>query len=453
MFDVLAKRTKLSLPQLRHLAATGFELGDRRAGHALNDATVQKYFPKTLPTCKSLFDGATAVRYLANGKGGITFIVQYEGLAAPVVLKVMASQKGTGCRLSNLVCVFDGDWKWHGYLDARRELRVAQLISDVEHTVMSPHFLHTYLARPLAIRQKCTMRKLGQLHGAPKHKLEKLQGGAQTLVANVLEFGGMPSEGIIKGVIASLPTARAIACLRGLLTQVLQALVILANEDVVHGDCHDDNILGTATVADYLYYEAVVRDARGNVTPYYIKMPTNGILWRIMDFGRCTSSQLFGGKDHGLAARTFFGGPMWKKAVMEPALKALPLEAYDFARAMDAELDNVSKYCSKPVAAAFREDVLALARTGVEFAKTVPGSVSIQDATRFNVLPKKVAIATDRTIAKDIATLEEAMRNHGCMLHVFLAAAKRFKFMDIDDDTFHDTNVFMFEAGVRGHDT
>jgi hypothetical protein len=468
----LQAKTGLDRYQLTHLAKTGAELTRRRAGQRAEDAVVQRFLPQRVRNFKDIFKGARSVHYLSNGVAGITFLVQYPGMAAPVVLKFAETPAVGGCHGKLLCTVFDGrphkSYSWIGVLSTDRERKLSAVFSDIEAERDSPHFLHTFTTQSLPIEQPCSLREIARWAGAPAAKIARFDGAdaIHSVSVNVLEWGGMPFADIVKDVIAKkLSDGDTVAVLRAFLAQVMQGLTVMAGAgwDLRHNDCHTENVLGALTSAPYLHYEVVVHGRLGPqtraqdkdaVTNLYFRVPTYGVLWRIIDFGHATSCEEFGGSDHGLMARAAHGGPMWTGAVRQPLMRQMPVEVFDLARVLDHMYVEVGACRAQP-RATIRKDILGIVEAAVAFGKRNRDSIPIADVQHLPDIPKDTFTvpAKQRRLAEDTATLNRAMADHGCMLQLFLRTATTFGFASGVagvDDTFQASNAYSFDAHAHG---
>jgi hypothetical protein len=462
-------RTGLDRYQLTHLAKTGAELTRRRAGQREEDAIVQRNFPARVHTFQDIFKRATSVKFLSNGVAGVTFLVQYPAMAAPVVVKFAETPKTGGCHGKLLCTVLDGQrlgrYAWTGVLSTDRERKLSAVFSDIESERDSPHFLHTFTTASLAIDKPCSLKEIALWAGAPAAKVARFKGANRmhSMSVNVLEFGGMPFADILKSVIPKLRDDDAVNVLRGFLAQVMQALAVMGSAwDLRHNDCHTENVLGALTSSPYLHYEVVMHGKPGVhtrahdrdvVTNLYFRVPTYGVLYRIIDFGHTTSCEEFGKDDHGLMARTASGGPMWRSAVEHPVIRQMPVEVFDLARVLDLTYDEVSR-CGKQARATIRKDILGIAKAAIEFGKKVPDSIPIKDVQRFREIPDDTfsGAAKQQRLQKEAAKLNRAMADHGCMLNLFVRTAAGFGFgvKSGADDFFRASNAYTFDAQANG---
>jgi hypothetical protein len=460
LIKYLEAETNLSRRELTHLSKTGAQLTRRRAGQGNEDTVVKRYFPQRVRTFQDMFKGAVGrPRYLTNGVYGIAFLVRYPGMTAPVVIKFSETPKTGGCRDGVLCTVVDGVplryYDWVGGLSTDRERKISELVSDIEADRESPHFVHAFTTKSVAIEQQCSLRDIAVWAGAPKAKVDRFEGSrVHTMSASVLEWGGREFEDITKRVVSKMGDAEAVAVLRSFMVQAMQGLTAMTWGDLHHNDLHTGNVLGSLTNAPYLHYEAVVHGTDGKVAPVYIRVPTHGVLWRIIDFGMATSSEEFGKSDHGLMARVADGGPRWDNGVLHRLgpLCAMPVEVYDLARLLSYVYADVGR-CSSTVRTTIRRDILGIAAAAVKFAKGHRDTMSIAEVQRFRDVPKATFSnpVKARALQRDVAAASRAMADHGCMLHLFLRTAAAFGFeLPGGDDTFQPTNAFTVEGYVAG---
>jgi hypothetical protein len=463
-------RTGLDRYQLTHLAKTGAELTRRRAGQREEDAIVQRNFPARVATFQDIFKRATKVKFLSNGVAGVTFLVQYPNMAAPVVVKFAETPKTGGCHSKLLCTVLDGQrldrYAWTGVLSTDRERKLSTIFSEIESHRDSPHFLHTFTTASLAIDKPCSLKEIALWAGAPAAKVARFKGASRmhSMSVNVLEFGGMPFADILKTVISKLRDDDAVNVMRASLAQVMQALAVMGSAwDLRHNDCHTENVLGALTSSPYLHYEVIMHGKPGVhtrahdkdvVTNFYFRVPTYGVLWRIIDFGHTTSCEEFGKDDHGMMARTAAGGPMWRDAVRHPVIRQMPVEVFDLARVLDITFDEVSR-CSKAARATIRKDILGIAKAAIEFARKVPDAMPIKDVQRYKEISTDTfsASAKQQRLHQEAARLNRAMADHGCMLNLFVRTAAGFGFgvkSASDQDSFRASNAYTFDAQANG---
>jgi hypothetical protein len=459
--------TGLNRAQLTHLAKTGAQLSRRRAGQHTEDAIVQRMFPARVQSFQDIFRGATQhVKFLSSGAFAITILVHYPAMPAPVVVKFTETPTTGGCHGRLLCSVLDSrplhHFEWMGMLSPDRERQLSTVFSEIETQRSSPHFLHTFTTQALAVERKCSLTEIALWAGATPAQMASFQGASRihTISANVLEFGGVTCKDIIGRVIRHLGDADAVAALRSCLVQVMQAMTVMAARGLRHNDCHTGNVLGALTSSPYLHYETIlhggsaVRAAR-DVTHLYYRVPTHGVLWRLIDFGMGTSTPEFGPQDHGAMVRTADGGPRWAEAVQIPLLRQMPVEVYDLARFMEAVFLQVAQ-CGYKVADTIRRDIVNIAAAALEFGKTVPGIMTIRDAQRYHSVPTDTfrTPAKQQRLQEEVAAASRGASDHGCMLHLFVRTAAAFGFgvgaNDGDADTFRDTNAYTFEAYADG---
>ena len=142
---------------------------------------------------------------------------------------------------------------------------------------------------------------------------------------------------------------------RSMLCQVLFGVVHLETAGIHHNDLHTNNVLGTPVDVRYLYYIVRASGAAGGpagskgrpTRPFtkktlqdvlllepgasFLRVPTFHVLWRLADFGACTS-EAFGPLDHGAMARVWRGGPRWAIRDLFPEVQRAPLHALDAVR-------------------------------------------------------------------------------------------------------------------------
>ena len=460
MMQYTQAATGLDRHQLTHLAKTGAQLTRRLANQHEEDAIVQGHFPARVRAFQDIFRGSAKVTYLSNGAYGVTILVQYPHMSAPVVVKFATTPTTAECHGKLLCSVLDGHplhhFEWMGMLSADRERQLSTVFSQMEAERNSPHFLHTFTTASLPVERKCSLQEIALWAGATPAQIEKFRGTSRihTVSASVLEFGGVTCKEVMRNLLPTLRGADAVAAVRSCLVQVMQAMTVMAAWDLRHNDCHTGNVLAALCSSPYLHYEVIAhggtKGAADTVTHLYFRVPTHGVLWRVIDFGMGTSNRVFGPQDHGLMVRTADGGPRWVDAVGHPLLRQMPVEVYDLARFMEAVYLEAPR-CGEAAARAIKRDIEHIAAAAVEFGKATPGTMTIRDVQRMRTVPIDTfrSPAKQQRLRQEVAAAGAAMSDHGCMLHLFLRTAATFGFGAADAanaDTFHETNAYTVEV-------
>jgi hypothetical protein len=99
-----------------------------------------------------------------------------------------------------------------------------------------------------------------------------------------------------------------------------------------HNDLHMGNIVGCPTRDEYLYYILDVEEegSRGKSSvfhSYLFRVPTLGVIWRVLDFGMATSTEKHGPLDHGI--ESCFGNSHKASAFMQDDV---PVQLFDAGR-------------------------------------------------------------------------------------------------------------------------
>ena len=437
LWKYLAKERGLSEDQLEFLAGTGNNITKRAALHAKLDPAVRRAIGSNLRDFTQVFEAATGKpRFLQGGVYGITALMNLPGITSPVVVKFTEKPTVSVCKgaIGAMVCrnVHRKDlhkYQWTANIDSSRERDIYMFLSDVEAVGASPHFLHTYLGQSVTLKQEASIQKVALWLGADKRKVSKYGSkSTTTLGVNVLEYGGITMPAIIKHVIAKESTDTGVQMVKSALTQIMQALTVMVSVgNVHHNDLHTENIMGSVTNATHLYYHVVSMSSQAGkvLSNRLFRVPTFGMLWRIIDFGLATSTTLFGPQDHGIMARCAYGGPMWDGAVgSRGVFKDLPLELFDAARVLSS-LQSDASYLPRTMKDKVRAMIEAIADKAISIGKKHHDTIAIRKLHTLDELePDDVSTARDVSqIQDDIKRLTKGSADHGLMAHLFMHIA------------------------------
>jgi len=454
----------LSDEEITYLARTGFDIQKRQREHARTDPIIQRAIGRSVKDFRDIFKAAVKPpRFLQGGVYGITALMTLPGVPSPVVAKFTESPSTAECTkdVSRMVCRTVGgkrcgDYVWTGNTRADREIAIHGFVSAVEEMGASPHFLHTYLGAPIELQQRVSIQQVAKWLGAPAAKVKKYgASGIRTLNVSVLEYGGSPMPDLIKKIISKHSVPTCVSMMRSAMAQILQAITtMVAVGNLHHNDLHVENILGSITATPFLYYQVILtsrkgrggastsveeaeRRARANkagVVSRLFKVPTHGFMWRVIDFGHATSTDLFGEDDHAIMARSAFGGPMWPGAVDRSA-KTMPLELFDAARFLDNVTSEVS-CLPREAKGILRKDIDGVITGAERMAKQLRDTLPLSAVQRLQELTTEDlgTSARLRKVKEEIAKLRAASADHGLMVETFMAAAQRFGFEVNDED-------------------
>ncbi len=441
--EILQNKKNLTVAQVDDLASTGFDLSKRRDQQSRVDGIVARFIKTNHP--KTFTDLLQAAQkkptFLQGGVYGITALMELPGVSAPLVAKFSHSPKETGCiaEIGPMVCVSRRNptmLDWTARDNPARERDLYGFFSDVENLNVSPHFLHTYLAAPVTLVEGASIREIATWLGARSRKASEYPDDKSSLLSvSILEFGGVPALEIFDSVVKIAESRIQRNLVRSYMVQVFQALATMAEvADVHHNDCHMNNIIGCVTTTEYLNYQIFqVKDSptggKATLTSRCFRVPTYGILYRIIDFGLATSTTLFGARDHGIMTRTCNGGPMWPEAVDDVTGK-IPLEIFDVARVLKS---------LRTLAA----DGLIGARAAKDVSWAVDTAIGLGDANPAVSRPKRQAVniahrfypglsiegARDVSVQNSMIDLCVQMsENHRVMMDLFISTAQHFGF-------------------------
>jgi hypothetical protein len=486
MVAYIATKTGLTVDALRAIVDTKLatDLPARKREHVTADPIVARYVHLHSDSAETILEASVAqsVRFLSAGAWGMTATARIPGITMPVVLKFAAAPRNPHCMTAYpLVCASEPfveggtgffaavrefffrpvlppvyqTFDWVGGDDADRERGVYMALSHIEEDGRSPHFLHAYMGSAVVLKMPTTMRTIGTWLQAPPPKVFKFSADVVTQMAvNVLEFGGDIMPNVIEHVIAKFDADQCVQTLRSYMMQLLHALLTMISDPYMmhHNDCHLGNTLGVPTAVTHLHYQLIgYTDASRKTIKWvrYFRVPTCGILCRIMDFGLTTSLQ-FGPRDHGIMGRFFYGGPMWKRAVSRSFLLDLPIETYDLARALNGFL-YISPLLPVKASDIITDDVKRLTATAVATAAAIPDTMSLATAQTFEPVTSEDmdTVAQRKKLDAEVDAFQRAMTDHGVMTAVFVAAATAWGFECISSDcadTFGDKTTYVLEV-------
>jgi hypothetical protein len=454
------------------------DLQARASLHDVADPLVAQHVRLHGTSVDSLLEGAVmkTVRFLSAGAWGVTATAVIPSFTLPVVLKFAALKLHTCCvpelplvcalpasKSGVLACssIFDMSPKWvlwwGGGDSADRELAIYAALSRMEHDGVSPHFVHSYLGAAVPLQTPTTLPEVGAWLKAPAKKIEVFPTAiVKTIAVNVLEFGGVIFGDFMQKIMPYVSASQSLPALRSCLMQIFQGLLAMVSEPTMmrHNDCHIDNVLAAHTPVSYLNYQVVAFDGPARETVKwvrYFRVPTFGILCRIMDFGMSTSLE-FGRRDHGTMARFSQGGPLW--ALRGDSLLAnLPLEAFDAARIFENVLAVLPIFIDATVDKTLRAEISALVKAVCAQSRAVPTTKPIKAVHKYANPPRVQEINTPDKLRKaqqQVDELEAAMEDHGVMTALFVTAAEMWGFECAGSEpcagTFDEKTTYIIEA-------
>lgn len=471
MKTYLRSKRGLTTEQIEYLASTGYDLARRRKEQERTTPIVEKILSNRIRSFQDLFATTTSKpRFLQGGKYGITALVHLPGITSPLVAKFTETPYSAKCekQIGHMVCRVSenkesttGRLTWTSRTDPKRERKIYKWLSDIENDGISPHFLHTYLEGSVGLTEKASIKDVATWLGASSQKAGKYGRDAiRNLSVTILEYGGASVEDVMKHIVSKTSSSRrSLDMLRSCVVQVFQALATMAEVgNVHHNDCHIDNILGSATNAEYLYYQVIqVKGGRGggagagasknlDVSRTF-RIPTFGILYRIIDFGYATSTDLFGPLDHGIMARTADGGPMWRNAV-GPETNKMPLELFDAARVLDNLLRELEESFPRVTRGPGEDDLMWVIRQAMKLGKSEKQTFPIKEVhilDELNVSHINTPAKMER-VQKDIRNLATASDNHKLMVKLFMDTASHFGYEISEREArahFHEHNTYV----------
>jgi hypothetical protein len=432
---------------------------DTQREHRRVDKIVRAAVRKSVHTFTDIFKTAThKPKFLQGGKYGITALTHLPSVPVPVVIKFTEKPRVAQCekRLGSNVCLMVDDlqrksYEWTGMTDPVRERKMYAAFSDVAHDGASPHFLHAYLGAPVDLTKKATVQDVAAWLGADKTKVGSYGNTAiKSLQINVLQYGGPTMYKVLQAYVPKA-TAKAVAIVRSAITQVLQATTAMVTTmNMHHNDLHTENILGTYTSMTHLYYwvqstnkkagtarsvqEAFDRVRLGKTkapaaSSRYFRVPTFGVLWRVIDFGLATSGTLFTPLDHGIMARVCWGGPMWREAA-HGDLRNIPLELYDVARFL-SDLTHSVGALPRESKNKVRTDIAWVTSRALHYGKQEEFALPISEVGERISLVEPKDIRTPAHLHKvkeEIRKLANFASDHGIMAKLFMDTAAKFGF-------------------------
>jgi hypothetical protein len=442
MWQYLARERGLNDAQLAHLAATGFDIQKRREYFEETDPEVKRMVGNSsgVKEFKDIFKHATRPpRFLQGGAYGITALMHLPGIPSPVVVKFTEKPDTGDCaaKIGKMLCrKVGGDrgrtYQWTANSDAARERRMYMYLSGIEDMGSSPHFLHTYIGSSFRLQKRASIRQVALWLGADKRKAGKYGDRATTaLGVNIIEYGGATMPDIVKSVVGKQRPDLALAMMKSAIVQVMQAIAAMANYGVRHNDLHSENIMGSVIATPYLYYNIVTTTTgRGKVADKDLsrvfRVPTYGILWRVIDFGlaTCAAKDVFGELDHGIMARTAFGGPMWPGAVGGGVFKRMPLETFDLSRVLSSLQSDVS-VLPRESKGKVRNLLEEIAVKAVSLGKETKDTVAIEALHSLAEVDSREPLDT---VQADIKSLARGCKDHGLMIRLFMHTAAKCGF-------------------------
>lgn len=434
---------------LRHVAGISKEQLTRsqcsgEARHALHsrvdDAVARMTVGRRLQLqgIHELVRGAEASwAYIHSGRKGVAALVSREDLDVPVVFKIVPSQPWCQRLWEPLRCVCKSDLQWRGDTDPRREHALHWFVSQLDTDGVSPHFLHSHAAKRITMAAPVTLKGIGDwLRGTAATAEPSVPETAdcnespiKSLSVNVLEFGGLDGYTFLQRIMRRCESGQ-VALVRGMLLQVLQGLAAMANEgSVFHNDLHLGNVLASSTALPHLHY--MINPVRGGgdggdggttpvEPPRVFKVPSYGILYRIIDFGLGSSPVVMGAPlDHAVMCRFFYGGPRWAAGI-DVAFRKMPVELYDIARFCTVVALFTKTWKNY---AAIMADLHELAEAAVRLGRQHTSSRTIKWVSS---LPELVAGFDKGRLDKDMHVLQRACENKGLAVQLFCDLARAF---------------------------
>jgi hypothetical protein len=401
---------------------------------------------KTCSTLEQMFKQMRpGSRVIKAGVYGVAMLARFIDVPIPVIIKFTVTAEFDNCLVNALlpkqtVCATqDGrrqrDLAWAPAFSPAREQKMNMALEDTKED-LTPHFLFTFWAdelhhagsRPVTLTN-VLLNPANKVQGIDLEIRKTLDRNNSTKLpqkrfsVTIMEFGGIPLRTILReGLPRSTPADVVRAVMSSVLCQTMQGmLAMLAMGDFHHNDLHAENVLGCATREPFLYY--VVRVHRQTRT---FRVPTMGILWRLIDFGGGSSSK-WHPQDHGIMARTWFGGPMFVDGVA-PEFRAVPLEAFDLARLSGGLLSAADRFgpAQREIAQRMIRGVNSQAAA---LGKSKVTSIPIKEVGALDDVKANPDPRTLRAYLEDVKTLTKAFTNTGILATVFqdFAAANGYE--------------------------
>jgi hypothetical protein len=305
---------------------------------------IAKEIPSTVPTVAHLFRALHSVMFLASGCFGITISCYVRSLALPLVVKFTSQFEWAG-PLRGLPCVYcinDGavqrGFMWSGATDSRREVASTKAAMQLALGSHSPHFLKVYYSSEKKLEKPTTLAavlaQIGKRVQDTDINADDAKLPQSRLLVTACEYGGIPLKTILGEYLYKLgDPARFRQHIASLTFQVTQAIAAMHANSMHHNDLHMGNVVGCPTRDEYLYYILDVEEQAGprgkdsEYHSYLFRVPTLGIIWRVLDFGMATSTEEHGPLDHGI--ESCFGNSHKASAFMQGDV---PVQLFDAGR-------------------------------------------------------------------------------------------------------------------------
>lgn len=391
-------------------------------------------------------------RWVGRGQFGETLLVQWQGVPVPMIMKLMGERQVAGCLPSTaltpprFVCKDilpdSSTFEWAPPFKPEWEQSQYAILSSVSvDLAASPNLPFVFFAGYLELAEGRTMTLDGLIKNPRNHvaniskaKLPASSGAKvpQRRVSIVLmEYAGLNLDPLTNRLLhqaAMRPMATLVV--RSVLCQVLHGLLTMRFVGMRHNDLHSNNVMGMPTPATHLLYvlEDVVEDGVHDVRVF--RVPTLGMVWRIIDFGGSSLVDTAGERaagtgrgayrfSHGHMARFFYAGPTHPD-VQDARVQDAPLETYDLFR-LATTLIGTTQGGATPAEGLLRRMLLfakALGRaTAVRRAYTIPvRRVSAMQPPPIHLLQDA---RTTARVLKEVVDLSRASEDTGMLWELF----------------------------------
>lgn len=301
---------------------------------------------------------------LGSGVYGVSLLVRWPGCPVPLVAKLSLSHVFSGCLPESsmldggTVCAVmdghreeaDGSLFWApAHVPAYEHLFFEVVRRNLIDSMATPHLPYVFFSATFDLGRGA--RTVEQLLRDPRNRVDMRKGlsretghnlrttkGSVSLV--LLEYVGMRLADLMRSCVLTRDVAFADLVFRSMVCQVLQGLLALQSVGLRHNDLHSNNVVGAPTAATHLlYFVKLVVDDDHDVEPRVFRVPTAGMVWRIIDYGGVSADSSTGNwpdsaaNGHGVFNRFHFGGPTHDMFPRHyPEILPTPLEAFDIVR-------------------------------------------------------------------------------------------------------------------------
>jgi hypothetical protein len=302
-------------------------------------------------------------QWVGRGQFGETLMVQWKGVPVPMIMKLMGQRPPLGCLPAtaltppHTLCkdILPGsstfDWA-PPFLPAWEQANYEVLSGLSVDLGATPNLPFVYFAGVVKLPPKQAVSLVDLIRDPRNHvgntsRMKSPPRGSNALVPQrslaivLMEYVGQNLDPVTRDLLSRVAMRPvAIQMIRSVLCQVLHGLLTMRVVGMRHNDLHSNNVMGMPTPATHLLYilDDVPPSGKGDNTVRVFRVPTLGMVWRIIDFGGSSTVEASGSTGvgpyqfgHGLMARFFYAGPTHPD-VQDSRVKAAPLETFDIFR-------------------------------------------------------------------------------------------------------------------------